>query len=125
MSQTNIVLLAVVCALVTTAGQIALKIGVSSPSLGRHLASGQAIDFLVAAAATPMVWAGFVLYVLSAALWLVILARAELSYVFPLVSLGFVFTAIYGYFAMDENLSLMRMAGIGLIVIGVACVAKS
>jgi drug/metabolite transporter (DMT)-like permease len=125
MGQVSVVFLAVLCALVTTAGQIALKTAVSNPELGRLLASAGFLQFLSAAAFIPMVWVGLSLYALSAVMWLAILARAELSYAFPLVSLGFVLSALYAHFGMHEQLTSLRVAGIALIVAGVICVARS
>lgn len=125
MINTRVIVLAVFCALLTTTGQIALKMGVSNPALSGLLTSGNVLLFFVKAITSPIVVAGLFLYCASAALWLVVLARAELSYALPLVSLGFVFSAIYAHFAMHESLGISRIAGIALIMIGVACVARS
>lgn len=121
----QVFLLAVLCALMTTSGQVMLKLGVSNPMLSNTLASGNTLLFFRHALLSPMILAGLVVYGASAALWLVVLARAELSYALPLVSLGFIFSAIYAHFALHESLGLIRIAGIGLIMIGVIFVARS
>lgn len=125
MLQTRVFLLAALCALLTTVGQIVLKAGVSTPALGSVLGSGSTLLFLVRALTSPVVIGGLVLYGASAALWLVVLARADLSYALPLVSLGFVFSAIYAHYVLHEPVGLLRIAGIALIILGVTCVARS
>lgn len=119
----SVLMLALLCALLTTAGQIALKQGVSGIPLAE---SGSAtLAFFGRAALTPAVVLGLALYGASAVLWLLVLANADLSYAFPLVSLGFVFTGLYAYIVLHEPMGLARLAGTLLIVAGVVLVARS
>jgi len=62
---------------------------------------------------------GIVLYMIGSVLWLVVLSQAELSYAYPLISLGYVFTAILAKVLFNESLTFFRMFGIILIVSGV------
>jgi len=62
---------------------------------------------------------GIVLYFLAAMIWLVILSQAELSFVYPLISIGYIITAILSWFLFKENLTLFRVVGILLICSGV------
>jgi uncharacterized membrane protein len=107
------------------AGQLALQAGVSKPSTLGKLAASNTVAFLARALMTPTVLAGLVRYALSSLLWLIVLARADFSFAFPLISLGFVRTAPYGNLCLHENGSLARMAGIALIVAGVKLVGRS
>ena len=125
MNHTSILLLATVCALLTATGQIALKAGVSSPALASLLSTAGTGEFILRAAITPLVILGLLLYGASTVLWLVVLARADVSYAFPLVSLGFIFTTLYAHFALHEVLTTGRLTGIALIVLGVICVVRS
>ena len=125
MLNARIIVLAILCALLTTAGQVLLKMGVSHPALSASLASGDLPGFFARAIVHPLVFGGLSLYAVSTVLWLVVLARAELSYALPLLSLGFVFSVIYGHFAMSESVGLLRASGVVLIMAGVVCVARS
>ena len=69
------------------------------------------------------VFIGMLFYVLSSLLWLVILSKAELSFVYPLISIGYIITAIFGKFFFNENLSFFRLFGILLICGGVYMIA--
>jgi multidrug transporter EmrE-like cation transporter len=68
---------------------------------------------------------GLALYAASTLLWLLVLAKADVSYAYPFVSLGFVMITLYSHFVMTEPLSALKMGGIALITVGVVCVAKS
>ncbi len=65
------------------------------------------------------VFVGIVLYVLASLVWLVVLSQAELSFVYPLISVGYIVTAILSWFLFNENLTLFRFLGILLICGGV------
>jgi multidrug transporter EmrE-like cation transporter len=49
----------------------------------------------------------------------------QVSYAYPLVSLGYVMAAIAAWEFWSEDLSAMRIAGIGVICVGVVLVARS
>ncbi len=66
---------------------------------------------------------GIVLYVLASLVWLVILSQAELSFVYPLISIGYIATAILSWLLFKENLTLVRFFGILLICGGVYLIA--
>jgi drug/metabolite transporter (DMT)-like permease len=125
MDKLTVVALAAACAVLTTAGQIALKTGVSDPGLANLLGSAGPGAFLVRALLTPLVITGLILYVASTGLWLVILARADISFAFPLVSMGFVLTVGYAHFVLNEQVSITRLAGVALIMIGVVFISRS
>ena len=65
------------------------------------------------------VFVGIVLYFLAALVWLVVLSQAELSFVYPLISVGYIITAILSWFLFGEKLTLIRFFGIVLICGGV------
>jgi uncharacterized membrane protein len=60
-------------------------------------------------------------------LWLMsrmtLLSWADLSYVLPLTSVGYVLVALTGRFLLNEEITLRRWAGIALIMSGVALVS--
>jgi len=65
------------------------------------------------------VFVGILLYLLASLVWLVVLSQAELSFVYPLISAGYVVTAILSWFLFKENLTLVRFFGILMICGGV------
>ncbi len=114
-----------ICVLLGAAGQILLKLGASNPALAGSLGNGDFPGFVIRALLTPKVVLGLMLYAASTVLWLVILARSELSYAYPFISIGFVVTMLFGWMALGEAMSVYRVAGVALIITGVILVARS
>lgn len=73
----------------------------------------------------PFILLGLSCYVVSVGLWIVALSRVEVSYAYPLASLGYVINAIGAYYLFEEPLSPLRLTGIGIILIGVYCLSRS
>ncbi|MBT4879398.1 MAG: EamA family transporter [Alphaproteobacteria bacterium] len=76
-------------------------------------------------AKSPFIVGGIACYVLSVVIWILALARVEVSYAYPLLSVGYIFTAIAAYYFLGENLSWIRVFGIFTIMLGVYCVART
>ena len=67
----------------------------------------------------PLIILGLSLYPIASLIWLVVLSRAELSYAYPLVGMGYIITSIIAWVLFKENMTLFRFLGITLIVAGV------
>ncbi len=105
-------------------GQLSLKFGMSK--VGNFAMSLNALpSVFFQAAFNPFILIGVVCYGLGFLVWLVVLAKAEVSYAYPLISLGYVFTAILARFLIGEHVTLTRMGGILVICLGVFLVARS
>jgi multidrug transporter EmrE-like cation transporter len=105
--------------------QVALKFGVSQPHFADAFASQKLSRALGASLTSPAIVGGFGLYALGAALWLFVLAKLDLSAAYPFVGLGFIFTMVLSIQFFGEQVSLARMLGTLLIVLGCALVARS
>ncbi|MHC6179644.1 SMR family transporter [Clostridium sp. JNZ X4-2] len=68
---------------------------------------------------------GIISYGLSFLLWIKVLSKVELSYAYPMVSLGYIITMLFSYFLFKENISFIRILGVGLIILGVVLVSRS
>ena len=64
-------------------------------------------------------------YVVSVVIWLLVLARVEVSYAYPFLSVGYVVVTVLGYYFFQEDLSWMRMIGIAVIILGVVLLSRS
>ncbi|WP_119328197.1 EamA family transporter [Cysteiniphilum halobium] len=67
---------------------------------------------------------GLMCYVISVVVWLMVLSRVPVGLAYPMVSIGYIVTAIAGYFLLGETLTATRIAGIFVIILGVYLVAK-
>jgi len=68
----------------------------------------------------PAFWASILLLGAATAAWLVLLAGAELSRVYPLLGLSFVVTALLSRLLLHERIAARRWIGIGVVTLGAA-----
>jgi multidrug transporter EmrE-like cation transporter len=99
--------------LLNAAAQLLLKAGTNAVPLGLRLAI------------EPHVLGGLACYVVSVVVWLVALSRVPVSIAYPMLSIGYVVNAVAARYLLGETLTPMRLAGIGIIVLGVFIVARS
>src|SRR5580693_8405117 len=79
----------------------------------------------VRAVFNPWVALGISLLILWLFSHMALLSWADLSYVLPVTSIGYVLSALAGKLFLHEEISRWRWAGILLIVAGVALVART
>ena len=75
--------------------------------------------------AVPSLWYALCAYGLSVIVWLVGLSRVPVSQAYPLLSLGYVINVGLAWWLLGEVPNVQRVAGIGVIVLGVVLVARS
>jgi multidrug transporter EmrE-like cation transporter len=63
--------------------------------------------------------------VISMVTHLMSLSRFDVSFAFPFISIAYVLVLLYGYFAMGENVTALRVAGVSLVVAGTVLIARS
>lgn len=68
---------------------------------------------------------GVFLFAASSLLWLVVLSGLDLSYIYPMVSLNYVFIAFASRLVFKEKVTRMRWLSIFVIICGVALVSLS
>lgn len=76
-------------------------------------------------ATQPFIVAGVGCYVISLVVWIMGLSRVPVSIAYPMLSIGYIVSAIAAWYLFGESLTTQKMIGIGFIVIGVYLVAKS
>jgi drug/metabolite transporter (DMT)-like permease len=79
---------------------------------------------LITAVFTPWIALGIAMLIGFFASYLTALSWADLSFVLPATSLGYVIVAFIARFWLNEPISLERWAGIVLITVGVGFVAR-
>jgi drug/metabolite transporter (DMT)-like permease len=65
---------------------------------------------------------GLFLYIVSTVAFIYLLKSEELSMMYPLTSMGYVFITILSAVFLKEKINVYKICGIGLIVIGVSLV---
>lgn len=73
----------------------------------------------------PPLWYALFAYGLSVIVWLVGLSRVPVSQAYPLLSLGYVINMGLAWWLLGEVPNAQRVAGVGVIVVGVILVTRS
>jgi drug/metabolite transporter (DMT)-like permease len=112
-------------ALAATA-QLTLKHGMNqvNESSGGQVATltGGSVRAIVT---NPFVVGGLLIFGLSAAVWLMVLSRASLSFAYPFASLTYVLILLADRFVLHEEIPVMRWAGVFAIMTGIVLVAQT
>jgi len=110
--------------LLNAAAQLLLKAGTNA--VGQFAFSAEnVLPMGLRLALEPHILGGIACYVVSLVVWIMALSRVEVSIAYPMLSIGYVINALVAWYFMGEAVNAMRMAGIGVIIIGVFLVARS
>ena len=110
--------------LLNAIAQLLLKAGAGSLA-GLELRAGNAVLIATRLLSSMPILAGLACYALSAVVWILALAKVEVSVAYPMLSVGYVVNALAAWWLFGENLSGARIAGIGVILLGVWLVART
>ena len=110
--------------LLNAVAQLLLKAGAGSLS-GVELRASNALVIAGRMLVSIPILAGLACYALSVVVWILALARVEVSVAYPMLSIGYVVNALAAWWLFGENLSGARLAGIGIILLGVWLVART
>ena len=64
-------------------------------------------------------------YALSVIIWILALSRVPVSIAFPLLSMAYIVTAIAAWYLLGEALSLTKVAGLVVIILGVIIISRA
>jgi drug/metabolite transporter (DMT)-like permease len=64
-------------------------------------------------------------YVLSVVVWILALSRVPVSIAFPMLSMAYIVTAVAAWYLLGEPLSMTKLAGIGVIILGVIIISRA
>lgn len=103
-------------------GQFLFRLGMKS--YGQISAAG-VLKELFSILFTPSILIGFILFGLSSILWLSVISKHQLSYAYPMVSLGYIITLVLSKVFLNEQINQFRIIGILLIMSGVVFISRS
>jgi len=104
-----------ICILLGVVGQVLLKKGINEVAI----AHPPLFNLIIQSLLNPPVIAGFLLYGISAILWIIVLSRVDLSVAYPTISVGYVLILLFSWFYLKEPLNWGRVVGVLLISAGV------
>ena len=103
------------------AGQIMVKYGLNNSSIN----FSNLISSYISLFFNPFIFFGFMAVGLSSIFWLAALSKADLSYAYPMISIGYIVIAIASMVIFKEHISVARWIGICVICSGVFLMSRS
>lgn len=79
---------------------------------------GNKFQFLFGLFLDPLILSGFFAAFLASLAWMVAMTKFDLSHAYPFMSLNFVVVLLLSSWLLNESISLQKMIGVGLIVLG-------
>ncbi|HLF69687.1 MAG TPA: EamA family transporter [Actinomycetota bacterium] len=116
---------ALLSVLLATGGQLLLKSGMTQVGYIGKEKLGSPVKLVLHVLTTPQVLLGLLLFVFSAAVWLVVLSRVPLSFAYPFVGITYVLTTLFARFVLHEHVPSLRWVGLALIVSGILIIGRT
>jgi drug/metabolite transporter (DMT)-like permease len=93
-------------------GGISFETGVLRHTLPAMLKSG-------------LLWLSVLCYGVSLFLWMIVLSKVEVSFAYAFSSLGYALVAVMGAIFLGEHISILRIAGIAIVCLGILLISRS
>jgi len=116
------IILIFVSILLAVSGQFLLKKGMNK--IG-NVNLSEVGSVLIKVMSNGYILTALVVFCVAFFLWLLVLSKFDLSFAYPLVSIGYILVALVSFVFLKENLSLMRWVGIILIAVGSFVVTRT
>ena len=83
-------------------------------------AGADKVRFLALLLLNPWVMSAFLAALLAAVSWMAAMTRLQLSHAYPFMSLAFILVMLFSAFLFNEPLTVPKVAGAALVVVGLA-----
>jgi drug/metabolite transporter (DMT)-like permease len=107
------------------AGVVLLKKGITQIGEVKHLSTAEVVRVVKAGCLNGSVLLGVFCEALFFASLLILMARSDISLLWPLTGLSFVFATFAAVWFLHERVSPIRWAGVACIMIGAALISYS
>ena len=111
--------------LLNAAAQLLLKAGTNALGGAIHLTADNWFQTGIKVATQVPILAGMACYAVSLVVWIIGLSRTDVTIAYPMLSLGYVVSAAGAWMFLGETVSPQRLLAIGVIMIGVALLART
>ncbi|MBU0535328.1 MAG: EamA family transporter [Nanoarchaeota archaeon] len=115
--KTKTILLVIASVIIISTAQVLMKNGMSMidiPGIGSLLN----LYYLIQIGTNPYVVGGLLMYGFALILWLGAMSRADVSFILPLLSTGYILTTIFAMLFLHEQVTILRWVGVSFIFAG-------
>ena len=118
--QRRALLLVLLCTVLGAAAQILIKMG--ARALGEHPGL---VETAVGIFTTPSLFVGYALYGVNTVLLVLALRHGELSILYPVITLTYVWVTGLSVFMFHDTVNVVKSLGIAVIIAGVAILGRA
>jgi multidrug transporter EmrE-like cation transporter len=113
------ILLVVLSTFISAAAQVLIKTGAN-----RMAGHPSLFTTLLSLVLIPSLFGGYALYAVMTVILVVALRHGELSVLYPIIALSYIWVAILSVIVFHESMNGFKVAGIALIIAGVAVLGR-
>lgn len=114
----NAIIIIIISVVFAALGQISWKVGLNQ-------AGSLNLSSLPSVLLNPLVLLGFFMYGMSTIFWLAALSKKDLSFVYPFISLTYVFVLILSSLVLKESIGMNKLLGTLAIILGLIVISRS
>jgi multidrug transporter EmrE-like cation transporter len=105
--------------------QLLLKAGTNALGGAIHLTMSNWFETFVKVVTQLPILGGLACYGVSLVVWIIGLSRTDVTIAYPMLSLGYVVSAVGAWMFLGEVIPPQRLVAIGVIVVGVVLLART
>ena len=121
----KLLLILIVGLLFESAGVVLLKKGITQAGEIKKITASEIVRVIKAGATSPSVLLGILFEALFFICLLILLSESDISFLWPLTGLSFVFATFAAIWFLHEQVSALRWAGVVLIMLGAGLISYS
>ena len=121
----KVILLVLLSEIWNVTGQILFKKSTNTIDAGSMRGVSGHVKYIRSVLIKNSIWIGFSFQVLCVATWILALAQADLSFVFPVGSVQYIFVLLGTYIFLGEKIDKMKLAGTFLVITGIVLITLS
>lgn len=121
----KVLILVIIAELWNTAGQLCYKKGLNGMAAHDMATFGGIVSFVRDALSRAYVWLGLGAALTCILIWFLALAQADLSFVYPISSIQYVFILVGAHFFVGEKIDAHKVLGTALVIAGIVIISMT
>lgn len=81
-------------------------------------------SYILSLLLNPWVISGILATFLAGVSWMLVMTKFEISYAYPFISLNYILVLVAGFVLFHESVSLPKLIGSALVILGIIVIAK-
>ena len=122
---TKLLLILIIGLVFESVGVVLLKKGMNSIGEIRQVSAAEVVRVIKAGASNSQIWLGMLFEALFFFCLLLLMSKSDISFLWPLTALSFVFATLAATIFLHEQVSNLRWVGVLFIMVGAALISYS